>query len=146
MNIEWRKNIERKKPIIYEKKENVSHKEEYRKRKKKEKKRKVGKRKEEKEERKGLREMNSGVNASLRFAFTTIVEKGAFYNRKEVRKEEKEYVYQKVSNQRKGVYLSKGCLYYQRCQIKERVYMKKGKGGKKNKKKTKTRFQKKGIL
>ena len=43
---------------------------------------KLGKRKEEKEERKGLREMNSGVNASLRFAFTTIVEKGAFYNTK----------------------------------------------------------------
>lgn len=33
--------------------------------------------------------MNSGVNASLRFAFTTIVEKGAFYNRKEFRKNQK---------------------------------------------------------
>ena len=72
--------------------------------------------------------MNSGVNASLRFAFTTIVERGAFYNTKEFRKNQKEFVYQKVSNQRKGVCLSKGCLYYQRCQIKERVYMKKGKG------------------
>lgn len=30
--------------------------------------------------------MNSGVNASLRFAFTSKVEKGAFYNRKQVRK------------------------------------------------------------
>ena len=30
--------------------------------------------------------MNSGVNASLRFAFTTKVERGAFYNRKQVRK------------------------------------------------------------
>ena len=86
MNIEWRKNIERKNPIIQEKKKKVSHKYQVRKRKKKEKKRKVGKRKEEKEERKGLREMNSGVNASLRFAFTTKVERGAFYNRKQVRK------------------------------------------------------------
>ena len=50
---------------------------------------KVGKRKEEKEERKGPREMNSGVNASLRFAFTTKVERGAFYNRKQVRKNQK---------------------------------------------------------
>ena len=89
MNIEWRKNIERKNPIIYEKKENLSHKYQVRKRKKKEKKRKVGKRKEEKEERKGLREMNSGVNASLRFAFTSKVERGAFYNRKQVRKNQK---------------------------------------------------------
>ena len=125
----------------------------------------MGKRKEEKEERKGLREMNSGVNASLRFAFTSKVEKGAFYNRKQVRKESiggshnrkgslnqkgvcllsKGSYQRKVSNQRKGVYLSKGCLYYQRCQIKERVYMKKGKGGKENKMKTKTRFQKKGM-
>lgn len=67
--------------------------------------------------------MNSEVNASLRFAFTTIVEKGAFYNRKEVRKESKGvclskgvkskkgclfikrvFVLSKVSNQRKGVY------------------------------------------
>ena len=77
---------EKRNPIISEKKKNVSHKYQVRKRKKKEKKRKVGKRKEEKEERKGLREMNSGVNASLRFAFTTKVEKGAFYNRKQVRK------------------------------------------------------------
>mgnify|MGYP005768055005 CR=1 FL=1 len=53
------------------------------------------------------------MNASLRFAFTTKVERGAFYNRKQVRKEEKEFVYQKVSYQRKGV-------------IKERVLSKKG--------------------
>ena len=98
---------------------------------------KVGKRKEEKEERKGPREMNSGVNASLRFAFTSKVEKGAFYNRKQVRKNQQEEVIieREVSIKRvfiyqKGVCLSKGCLYYQRCQIKERVYMKKGKGGK----------------
>ena len=58
--------------------------------------------------------MNSGVNASLRFAFTSKVEKGAFYNRKQVRKNQKEFVYQKVSNQRKGVYLSKGCLFIKR--------------------------------
>ena len=88
--------------------------------------------------------MNSGVNASLRFAFTTIVERGAFYNRKQVRKEEKEFVYQKVSNQRKGVYLSKGCLYYQRCQIKERVYMKKGKGGKEKQKENQNMSEEKG--
>ena len=75
--------------------------------------------------------MNSGVNASLRFAFTTIVEKGAFYNKKQVRKESIGGSHnRKGSLNQKGVYLSKGCLYYQRCQIKERVYMKKGKGGK----------------
>ena len=33
--------------------------------------------------------MNSEVNASLRFAFTTKVEKGAFYNTKEFRKNQK---------------------------------------------------------
>lgn len=112
---------EKRNPIIYEKKKKVSHKYQVRKRKKKEKKRKVGKRKEEKEERKGLREMNSGVNASLRFAFTTIVERGAFYNRKQVRKNQKEFVYQKVSNQRKGVYLSKGCLFIKRVFVLSKV-------------------------
>lgn len=56
--------------------------------------------------------MNSGVNASLRFAFTTKVERGAFYNRKEFRKEEKEFVYQK------GV-----CIIKERCLIKERVFV-----------------------
>ena len=66
---------------------NISHKlgKERRKRRKE----KWGKRKEEKEERKGLREMNSGVNASLRFAFTSNVERGAFYNTIQVRKESK---------------------------------------------------------
>lgn len=90
--------------------------------------------------------MNSGVNASLRFAFTTKVEKGAFYNTKEFRKNQKEFVYQKVSNQRKGVCLSKGCLYYQRCQIKERVYMKKGKGGKEKQNEYQNTFSKEGDM
>ena len=109
--------------------------------------------------------MNSGVNASLRFAFTSKVEKGAFYNTKEFRKNQKEFVYQKVSNQRKGVYLlskgsyqrkesnqrkgvylSKGCLYYQRCQIKERVYMKKGKGGKEKQNEYQNTFSKEGDV
>ena len=42
-----------------------------------------------------------------------------------------------VSIKREFVYYQKG-LIKERCQIKEGVYMKKGKGGKKNKKKTKT--------
>ena len=71
--------------------------------------------------------MNSGVNASLRFAFTTKVEKGAFYNRKQVRKESK------------GVCLSKGVKSKKGCTWK------KEKGEKKNKMNTKTRLQKKGM-
>ena len=59
--------------------------------------------------------MNSGVNASLRFAFTTIVEKGAFYNRKQVRKESKGVCLSK------GVKSKKGCLF-----IIKRVLSKKG--------------------
>lgn len=110
--------------------------------------------------------MNSGVNASLRFAFTSKVEKGAFYNRKQVRKESiggshnrkgslnqkgvcllsKGSYQRKESNQRKGVYLSKGCLYYQRCQIKERVYMKKGKGGKEKQNEYQNTFSKEGDV
>ena len=52
--------------------------------------------------------MNSGVNASLRFAFTTIVEKGAFYNTKEFRKESKGVCLSK------GVKSKKGCLFIKR--------------------------------
>lgn len=86
--------------------------------------------------------MNSGVNASLRFAFTTIVEKGAFYNTKQVRKESKGVCLSKGVKSKKGCLFIKRCqikersFVYQkgvikeRCQIKERVYMKKGKGGK----------------
>ena len=75
----------------------------------------MGKRKEEKEERKGLREMNSGVNASLRFAFTSKVEKGAFYNTKEFRKNQKgEVIIEREVS-------SKGCLF-----IIKRVLSKKG--------------------
>ena len=86
--------------------------------------------------------MNSGVNASLRFAFTSKVEKGAFYNRKpKLGKNQQEEVIMKreVSIKREFVYYQKGLIkercqikersfVYQRCQIKERVYMKKGKG------------------
>ena len=81
---------------------------------------KQGKRKEEKEERKGLREMNSGVNASLRFAFTTKVERGAFYNRKQVRKESKGVCLSK------GVKSKKGCLIIKRVLSKKGVKSKKG--------------------
>ena len=68
--------------------------------------------------------MNSGVNASLRFAFTSKVEKGAFYNRKEVRKESKGEVIieREVSIKRVFVYYQKG-LIKERCQIKERVFI-----------------------
>ena len=89
--------------------------------------------------------MNSGVNASLRFAFTTKVERGAFYNRKQVRKESKGVCLSK------GVKSKKGCLIIKRVLSKKGVKSKKGctwkkeKGEKKNKKKTKTRLQKKGI-
>lgn len=85
---------------------------------------KQGKRKEEKEERKGLREMNGGVNASLRFAFTSKVEKGAFYNTKEFRKNQQEEVIieREVSIKRVFVYYQKG-LIKERCQIKERVFV-----------------------
>ena len=97
--------------------------------------------------------MNSGVNASLRFAFTSKVEKGAFYNRKQVRKNQQEEVIieREVSIKRvfiyqKGVCLSKGCLYYQRCQIKERVYMKKGKGGKEKQNENQNTIAKEGDM
>ena len=50
-----------------------------------------------------------------------------------------------VSIKRSFVYYQKG-LIKERCQIKERVYMKKGKGGKKNKKKTKTYPKKRGNV
>ena len=50
----------------------------------------------------------------------------------------REFIYQK------GVCLSKGCLYYQRCQIKERVYMKKGKGGKEKQKENQNMSEEKG--
>ena len=90
--------------------------------------------------------MNSGVNASLRFAFTTIVEKGAFYNTKEFRKNQKEFVYQKVSNQRKGVCLSKGCLYYQRCLYQRKgVHEKRKRGKRKTKRKPKHDCKRRGY-
>ena len=72
--------------------------------------------------------MNSGVNASLRFAFTSKVEKGAFYNKKQVRKESKGVCLSKGVKSKKGCLFIKRVFVYQRCQIKERVYMKKGKG------------------
>ena len=59
--------------------------------------------------------MNSGVNASLRFAFTTIVEKGAFYNRKQVRKESKGVCLSK------GVKSKKGCLFIKRVFVLSKV-------------------------
>ena len=90
--------------------------------------------------------MNSGVNASLRFAFTTIVERGAFYNRKQVRKNQKEFVYQKVSNQRKGVCLSKGCYQRKVSNQRKGVHEKRKRGMKKNKKKTKTCPKKRGNV
>lgn len=77
--------------------------------------------------------MNSEVNASLRFAFTTIVEKGAFYNRKQVRKESIGGSHnRKGSLNQKGVYLSKGvkskkgCLFIKRVLSKKSVKSKKG--------------------
>lgn len=51
-----------------------------------------------------------------------------------------------------GVYLSKGCLFikrvfvYQRCQIKERVYMKKGKGGKEKQNENQNTIAKEGDM
>ena len=72
--------------------------------------------------------MNSGVNASLRFAFTSNVEKGAFYNRKQVKKNQKGEVIKKREVSSKGYLFIKREFVYQRCFIKERVYMKKGKG------------------
>ena len=65
-----------------------------------------------------------GVNASLRFAFTSKVKRGAFYNRKEVRKESKG-----GSHNRKGSFIKRVFVYYQkglikeRCQIKERSFV-----------------------
>ena len=67
--------------------------------------------------------MNSGVNASLRFAFTSKVEKGAFYNRKEFRKESTGGSHnEKGSLNQKGVcLLSKGCLFIKRVFVLSKV-------------------------
>ena len=89
--------------------------------------------------------MNSGVNASLRFAFTTKVERGAFYNTKQVRKEEKEFVYQKVSNQRKVVCLSKGCYQRKVSNQRKGVHEKRKRGKRKTKRKPKHVRRKGGM-
>ena len=78
--------------------------------------------------------MNSGVNASLCFAFTSKVEKGAFYNRKQVRKESiggshnrKGSLNQKgVCLLSKGVKSKKGRLFIKRVLSKKSVESKKG--------------------
>ena len=89
--------------------------------------------------------MNSGVNASLRFAFTTKVERGAFYNRKQVRKESKGVCLSK------GVKSKKGCLIIKRVLSKKGVKSKKGctwkkeKGNEKTKRKPKHVFKRRGC-
>ena len=126
---------------------------------------KQGKRKEEKEERKGLREMNSGVNASLRFAFTSIVEKGAFYNKKQVRKESKGvclskgvkskkgclFIIKRVLS-KKGVKSKKGCLFIKRVFVlskvsnqRKGVHEKRKRGKRKTKRKPKHVFKRRGC-
>ena len=51
------------------------------------------------------------MNASLRFAFTSKVERGAFYNTKEVRKESKGVCLSKGVISKKGVLSKKGCTW-----------------------------------
>lgn len=108
--------------------------------------------------------MNSGVNASLRFAFTSKVEKGAFYNRKQVRKESIGGSHnRKGSLNQKGVYLSKGvclskgvkskkgCLFIKRVFVlskvsnqRKGVYEKRKRGMKKKQKENQNMSEEKG--
>ena len=86
------------------------------------------------------------MNASLRFAFTSKVEKGAFYNTKEFRKNQKEFVYQKVSNQRKGVcLLSKGCYQRKVSNQRKGVHEKRKRGERKTKRKPKHVCKRRGC-